>query len=444
MNHKQRLRQPGEPLSSELVKTIRLRNGLSQDEFAARLGLRGGKSVISGWETGRTRCEGPAAELILRLFGESQSDTEPLLLSEADKEWKRAGNNFLSSWRQIAIIPFAGQSIEREAFIHLFPGVEIPPDQYAHGFPFVDHKLPRDVYRLDERGWIGAVPVERSRPPEFLWRLTREGAFVYREHRWEDQSLSVTEGHIHFGSQFNIAMAAVFFYRRLIEHLHFAPERKLTLRLDLEGIEGKGVVAYQAGRALNDFTLDEPTGLSPKNHASFMVEETCQEIVEKPLQVGQALVGEFALALRPDLASKKALEEQLRKRYLQDDEGDNTRFLGFLDESLRLRLARVSMAGVPVGILSETPTGSLFSYDPAYLRRNDALPLSPTLPLELKTFRARGLHPFFANLLPEGTRLAWICQRRGLDPRDEFGVLLATGRDAIGAVEIHAETEARR
>jgi len=86
------------------LKAIRLRHDLSQDEFAARLGLRGGKSVISGWETGRTKCEGPAAELILKLFGESQSDVEPLLLSEADKEWKRAGNNFLSSWRQIAII----------------------------------------------------------------------------------------------------------------------------------------------------------------------------------------------------------------------------------------------------------------------------------------------------------------------------------------------------
>jgi DNA-binding transcriptional regulator YiaG len=49
MNHEQRLRQPGEPLSSDLVKAIRLRHKLSQDEFAARLGLRGGKSVVSGW-----------------------------------------------------------------------------------------------------------------------------------------------------------------------------------------------------------------------------------------------------------------------------------------------------------------------------------------------------------------------------------------------------------
>ena len=442
MNHEQRRRQPGEPLSSDLVKAIRLRHKLSQDEFAARLGLRGGKSVVSGWETGRTRCEGPAAELILKLFGESQPDAEPPLLLQADKEWKRAGN-FLSSWRQIAILPLAVQTIEREAFVHLFPGAEIPPEQYAHGFPFVDHKLPENVYRLDDRGWMGAVPVERDRPPEYLWRLNREGAFVYREHRWENESLSVTEGHIHFGSQFNIALAGVFFYRRLIERLRFNLDRRITFKLDLEGIEGKGVVAYQGGRAINDFTLDEPTELSRKNHASFIVEKSCQEVVEMPLQVGQALVGAFALALRPDLASEEALEEQLRKRYLQDDEGDNTRFLGFLDELL-LRRARVCMAGVPVGVLSETPTGSLFGYDPAYLRRHDAIALSPTLPLELKTFRAKGLHPFFANLLPEGTRYTWICQRRGLDPRDEFGVLLATGRDAIGAGEIHAKTGGRR
>jgi serine/threonine-protein kinase HipA len=431
-------------LSSGLVKAIRLRHDLSQDEFAARLGLRGGKSVISGWETGRTKCEGPAAELILKLFGESQSDVEPLLLSEADKEWKRAGNNFLSSWRQIAIIPFAGQSIEREAFANLFPGVEIPPDQYAHGFPFVDHKLPRDVYRLDERGWMGTVPVEGNRPPHYYWRLKRDGSFVYREHRWEDDALSVTEGHIHFGAQFNIAMAGVFFYKRLIERLHFDPERKVQLRLDLEGMEGRSVVAYQAGRPASDFTLDEPTGLSPKNRASFVVESNCREIVEKPLQVGLELVGEFALAMRPDLASKEALEAQLRKQHRGDDRGDGIRFLGFLDEIPRWRRARVTMAGVPVGMLFETQVGSRFEYEAAYLRRADAVPLSPTLPLSLKSFSVQGLHPFFANLLPEGTRLAWICQRKGLDPRDEFGVLLATGRDTIGTVEIHAEAGARR
>lgn len=442
MNHEQRRRQPGEPLSSDLVKAIRLRHKLSQDEFAARLGLRGGKSVVSGWETGRTRCEGPAAELILKLFGESQPDAEPPLLLQADEEWKRAGN-FLSSWRQIAILPLAVQTIEREAFVHLFPGAEIPPEQYAHGFPFIDQGLP-GIFRLDERGWMGAVPVERNRSPDYFWSLKRDGAFVYRESRWEDDALSVTKGHIHFGAQFNITMAGVFFYRRLIERLRFDPEQKVQLRLDLEGIEGRGVVAYQAGRPANDFTLDAPTGLSPTNHASFIVGSNCREIVEKPLRVGLALVGELALALRPDLASEKSLEEQLCKRHREDDNGDGVRFLGFLDEIPRWRRARVTMAGVPVGTLFETQGGSRFEYDAAYLGRADAIPLSPTLPLELMSFPAKGLHPFFANLLPEGTRFTWICQRKHLDPRDEFGVLLATGRDAIGAVEIHAETGARR
>jgi serine/threonine-protein kinase HipA len=431
-------------LSGSRVKTIRLRKDLSQDEFAARIGLRGGKSVVSGWETGRTRCEGPAAELILKLFAQDQSDAESALLLQADEEWKRAGNNFLPSWRQIAIIPLAGQAIEREAFVHLFPGVEIPPEQYAHGFPFVDHKLSRDVYRLDDKGWMGTVPGERSRPPHYFWSLKRDGAFVYREHRWEDDPLSVTKGHIHFGSQFNIAMAGVFFYKRLIEHLRFNPEAKIQLRLDLEGIEGRGVVAYQAGRPASDFTLDEPTSLFPNNHASFVVGSSCREIVERPLRVGLELVGEFALAMRPDLASEKALEEQLGKRHREDDSGDGVRFLGFLDEVQRWRRARVAMDGVPVGMLFETQGGSRFEYDAAYLRRADAVPLSPTLPLKLRSFSVQGLHPFFANLLPEGTRLTWICQRKGLDPRDEFGILLATGRDAIGAVEIHAETEARR
>jgi len=112
---------------------------------------------------------------------------------------------------------------------------------------------------------------------------------------------------------------------------------------------------------------------------------TVERSLRKPLQVGLELVGEFALAMRPDLASKEALEAQLRKQHRGDDRGDGIRFLGFLDEIPRWRRARVTMAGVPVGMLFETQVGSRFEYEAAYLRRADAVPLfaHPTTEFEV-------------------------------------------------------------
>jgi DNA-binding XRE family transcriptional regulator len=210
-------RQPGDALPAKLVKDIRVLHGLSQDDFAQRLGVRGGKSVISGWETGRTRCEGPAAELILKVFGESGPDGAPSLLNAVELVWKRAGNH-MPAWRQILVVPDK-LSVDRHVFEGLFPGTEIPPEQHVHGFPFIGHGhgLPDDVYKLEPDGWTGVVPHEVDRPPSYFWQLQRNGAFIYRERIWEDDPMAITGGNIHFGAQFNLVIPAVFFYRRLAE-----------------------------------------------------------------------------------------------------------------------------------------------------------------------------------------------------------------------------------
>jgi serine/threonine-protein kinase HipA len=102
------------------------------------------------------------------------------------------------------------------------------------------------------------------------------------------------------------------------------------------------------------------------------------------------------------------------------------------------------MNGVRVGLLKETEKGTRFEYDDDYVGRDYAVAISPTMPLSEKSFSAPGMLPFFANLLPEGSRLAWASQRLGLDQNDRFGILLATARDTIGAIEIHAESSRSR
>jgi serine/threonine-protein kinase HipA len=99
----------------------------------------------------------------------------------------------------------------------------------------------------------------------------------------------------------------------------------------------------------------------------------------------------------------------------------------------------VSLDGTRAGIIEETAQGSRFTYDPTYLARPKALPISPTLPLRPEPYESRGLHPFFENLLPEGWLLDRTCTKLGLDPNDAFGLMLATCADCAGAVEIVPE-----
>lgn len=102
-----------------------------------------------------------------------------------------------------------------------------------------------------------------------------------------------------------------------------------------------------------------------------------------------------------------------------------------------MRRGEVSLDGVPVGVIEETEHGSRFTYLPEWLARADQVPVSQTLPLRAEPFEARGLIPFFDNLLPEGWLLELSTVKLKLAKDDAFGILLATCADCVGAVEIH-------
>jgi HipA-like protein len=103
----------------------------------------------------------------------------------------------------------------------------------------------------------------------------------------------------------------------------------------------------------------------------------------------------------------------------------------------RPRRAIVRRDGVRVGVLEETGTGTSFAYDGEYVRQPGARAISPVLPLRDEPFvQARGVLPFFANLLPEGSLLDAYCQQFGLERTDVFGLLLVAAGDVAGAVEI--------
>ncbi len=109
------------------------------------------------------------------------------------------------------------------------------------------------------------------------------------------------------------------------------------------------------------------------------------------------------------------------------------------ERSLPGRRARISLDGQPVGWLVETGSGSAFTYDDEWLQHADAWPISLTMPLRVEPYTSPSLHPYFANLLPEGWLLDLSTARLKIARDDVFGLLLALCRDCVGAVEVLPE-----
>jgi serine/threonine-protein kinase HipA len=101
-----------------------------------------------------------------------------------------------------------------------------------------------------------------------------------------------------------------------------------------------------------------------------------------------------------------------------------------------LRTGLVRLDGAAVGRIEERGREFRFSYDPEWLSRRDAVPISLTLPLRVEPFVSHGLHPFFENLLPEGWLLEIATTKLKISKDDAFGLLVATCADCAGAVEI--------
>jgi len=88
------------------------------------------------------------------------------------------------------------------------------------------------------------------------------------------------------------------------------------------------------------------------------------------------------------------------------------------------------------GLIRETDQGYEFLYDQDYLAKENALPVSLTLPLREEVYVSNTLFPFFDGLIPEGWLLDVVERNWKVDGRDRFGLMLVACRDCIGDVRI--------
>ncbi|KJJ85792.1 HipA domain-containing protein [Candidatus Omnitrophus magneticus] len=86
------------------------------------------------------------------------------------------------------------------------------------------------------------------------------------------------------------------------------------------------------------------------------------------------------------------------------------------------------------GILEETEKGYRFVYSSNYLKTGK--PVSLSLPLQKGPLESDTLFPFFAGMNSEGWYRDIVCATKKIDPTDEFGILLVTGDNTIGAVTV--------
>ena len=99
---------------------------------------------------------------------------------------------------------------------------------------------------------------------------------------------------------------------------------------------------------------------------------------------------------------------------------------------------KIYLKDIYAGRLQEEPGGRcVFTYDPAYLEREQPAAIARTLPLRVEPYVSeRGLHPFFDNLVAEGWFRNAQARALGIDPRSRFALLLGFGHDLAGAVSV--------
>lgn len=100
----------------------------------------------------------------------------------------------------------------------------------------------------------------------------------------------------------------------------------------------------------------------------------------------------------------------------------------------------VYMSTERVGILTQDASGFLqFSYDPDWLNKTTALPLSRSLPLQGGVFPAKECRPFFAGILPEEDPRRIIAEILGISSTNDFSMLERIGGECAGAVSLLPE-----
>jgi serine/threonine-protein kinase HipA len=102
---------------------------------------------------------------------------------------------------------------------------------------------------------------------------------------------------------------------------------------------------------------------------------------------------------------------------------------------------RVLLNNRLVGLLQKEPAGGIaFRYDASWLVRNDAVPVSVSLPLREDPYQGAPVVAVFDNLLPDSDALRRrVAEKVGARGTDAYSLLSQIGRDCVGALQFIPE-----
>lgn len=102
----------------------------------------------------------------------------------------------------------------------------------------------------------------------------------------------------------------------------------------------------------------------------------------------------------------------------------------------KLTKANVYLRNELAGLLEKLPSGYFqFSYYDAWIKQK-GIPIGFAFPLRSAPVSSEILFPFFDNLIPEGWLLKSVEAIYKIDKNNRFALLLATGRETIGAIKV--------
>jgi len=104
-------------------------------------------------------------------------------------------------------------------------------------------------------------------------------------------------------------------------------------------------------------------------------------------------------------------------------------------------LLRVLLNNQMVGQLLKEPSGAIqFRYDESWLAKNNAIPVSFSLPLREDAYKGERVVAVFENLLPDSERLRQrVAEKVGAKGTDAYSLLSEIGRDCVGALQFVPE-----
>jgi serine/threonine-protein kinase HipA len=104
---------------------------------------------------------------------------------------------------------------------------------------------------------------------------------------------------------------------------------------------------------------------------------------------------------------------------------------------LENKLEVIYKGNIKAGELWIDDDGYHFEYDHTFIEDDTTRPISVNMPKKQKAYHSKELFHYFKSILSEGENKKQICKALGIDPSDDWSLLVLTCQyDTIGAITV--------